>query len=124
MTPTLDTAAIRKRFEQAIIGIRADGTRAVLVETANIQLPMYPTLALAMGKPVWLDIVDGSTYTLEDFPTLIRPGDECEGSNFGEDWTRGIYDGIAGRRGGFSPVFKGNHWYNLIVWVTTVHRMA
>ena len=70
MTPTLDTAAIRRRFEQAIIGIRADGTMAVLVPFAE-------------GCDSVFDLVDGYEHYTEqfsdEFPTLIRPGDKCEG---------------------------------------------
>ena len=94
-TPTLDTAAIRARFDGAVIGIRADGTMAVLIETTNIQLPMYPTLSDGVGKPVWCNIVDGRTHTLDEFPTLIRPGDECEGrDSMGK--IMGIYCGFSG----------------------------
>jgi len=71
MNYTLDTAAIRRRFEQAIIGIRADGTMAVLVPCANSYDNMF------------VDIVAGFGFYYTDdlpisFPTLIRPGDECE----------------------------------------------
>ena len=69
MTPTLDTAAIRRRFEQAIIGIRQDGTMAVLVK-------MY--YRSIFDNVRYFDLVTGYTAEETDFPTLIRPGDRCE----------------------------------------------
>ena len=84
MTPTLDTAAIRRRFEQAIIGIRVDGTMAVLVETIASN---------------WFDIVDGGTYNelmVRDlFTTLIRPGDRCEVMVGEGRWMSAVYRGVA-----------------------------
>lgn len=83
MNYTLDTAAIRRRFEQAIIGIRQDGTMAVLVETIASN---------------WFDIVYGGTYNepmVRDlFTTLIRPGERCEFGFVGDDrqW-KGTYRG-------------------------------
>ena len=75
MNYTLDTAAIRKRFDQAIIGIRQDGTMAVLVPDCNDNS---------------FDLVGGEDYYSEhihhEFPTLIRPGDRCEVSDDNENW--------------------------------------
>jgi hypothetical protein len=88
MNYTLDTAAIRRRFEQAIIGIRQDGTMAVLVPS---------------GNGIYFDLVSG--YRMNDdncyrdfsqFPTLIRPGDRCEFSYVGREnlWDAGTYQGV------------------------------
>ena len=82
---TLDTAAIRKRFEQAIIGIRQDGTMAVLI-------PTYDKRSI--------DLVTGAAYydmPLSDviFPTLIRPGDRVEVSD-GDGNEIAVYRGFTG----------------------------
>lgn len=71
MNPTLDTDAIRKRFSEAIVGIRADGSMAVLVPTVSY-------MGLSGETPAYLNLCDGYSYALSAFPTLIRPGDECE----------------------------------------------
>ncbi len=92
MNPTLDTSAIRARFDGAIIGIRADGTMAVLLPSEIVYGPMP-----------YLDLVTGISYTLpynyakqkfisDTFPTLIRPGDECE-AMIGLAYYRVIYLG-------------------------------
>jgi hypothetical protein len=88
---TLDTAAIRKRFESAIIGIRQDGTMAVLVQSNDNTL---------------FDLVTGRQYgtgygivpAIDAFPTLIRPGDRCVGGD-----SMGT---LAGKFRGFSGVWE------------------
>jgi hypothetical protein len=84
MTPTLDTAAIRKRFEQAIIGIRQDGTMAVLVPLINARC---------------LDLVRGDRYSptrlQSHFVSLIRPGDRVEVSD-GDGYEIAVYRGVTG----------------------------
>ena len=82
-TPTLDTAAIRARFDGAVIGIRADGTMAVL---------------LPMEDGEHFDLISGRSFDgeFETVSTLIRPGDECEAPNGGHDWKRATYRGFSG----------------------------
>ena len=84
MTPTLDTAAIRKRFEQAIIGIRQDGTMAVLVPLINDR---------------HIDLVRGDrcspTRLQSHFVSLIRPGDRVEVSD-GDGYEIAVYRGFTG----------------------------
>jgi hypothetical protein len=89
MNYTLDTAAIRRRFEQAIIGIRQDGTMAVLVQNNDNTL---------------FDLVTGRQYgtgfgivpAIDAFPTLIRPGDRCEVSARGTKWHNRMFLGFSG----------------------------
>lgn len=86
MNYTLDTDAIRKRFAEAIVGIRADGSMAVLVETIASN---------------WFDIVDGGTYNepmVRDlFTALIRPGDRVEARETEEyDWDSATFNGFSG----------------------------
>lgn len=87
MTPTLDTAAIRRRFEQAIIGIRQDGTMAVLVPFAE-------------GCDSVFDLVDGYEHYTEqfsdEFPTLIRPGDgvQVADDTLESEWFDAVYCGV------------------------------
>lgn len=81
MTPTLDTAAIRKRFEAAVIGIRADGTMAVLVPSLN---------------GIYFDLVSGYRYSdLSTFRPVIRAGDRVEVSDdLADDWHPAVFRGI------------------------------
>lgn len=91
MTPTLDTAAIRARFDKAVIGIRADGTMAVLMPGEIVYGPM-PYFDLATGTSYALPYnYAEQKLTSDTFPTLIRPGDECEVSGDGVDWEKGIF---------------------------------
>jgi hypothetical protein len=86
MNYTLETDAIRNRLRKAVIGIREDGTMAVLI-------PTYDKRSI--------DLVTGAAYfdmPLSDviFPTLIRPGDRCEFSYVRREhqWDRGTYRGM------------------------------
>lgn len=86
MNYTLDTDAIRKRFAEAIIGIRADGTMAVLVRTEG-----------AYGSMPYFDLVRGASHLCDEFPTLIRPGDRCEMAiDQYSDWEPVYYMGYRG----------------------------
>lgn len=80
-TPTLDTAAIRARFDGAVIGIREDGTMAVLVRGTSA---------------TFFDLVSGYRYSdLSLFCPVIRPGDECEvRSRPSIEWKRAKYFGF------------------------------
>jgi hypothetical protein len=86
MNYTLDTAAIRRRFEQAIVGIHPDGCMAILLEQAT--------------GDVYMDIVSGgrcAKINLTDvYTALIRPGDRCEFSYVRREhqWDRGTYRGM------------------------------
>ncbi len=92
MNPTLDTDAIRKRFAEAIVGIREDGTMAVLVPG---QYSEYDIIA----SQHYIDLVSGCRYSKHNltnqFPTLIRPGDRCEVDVCG-DWEMATYRGMTG----------------------------
>lgn len=80
---TLDTAAIRRRFEQAIIGIRVDGSMAVLIEGRD---------------GFWFDLVTGRDCTvLSSFKTLIRPGDRVEAQVYPNNgWFSAKFRGFSG----------------------------
>ena len=87
MEYTLDTAAIRRRFEQAIIGIHPDGCMAILLEQAT--------------GDIYIDIVSGgrcAEINLTDvYTTLIRPGDRCECRATDDyDWDGGTFNGFSG----------------------------
>lgn len=104
MNYTLETDAIRNRLRKAVIGIREDGTMAVLI-------PTYDKRSI--------DLVTGAAYfdmPLSDviFPTLIRPGDECECSDNGQEWVRGIYDGCEGWSCNVRPTLRNGNWFYLI----------
>lgn len=114
MNYTLDTDAIRNRLRKAVIGIRADGSMAVLVKTELYETPMYPMYSLGVGKKCLYDMVSGKTYTLDDFPTLIRPGDECECSDNGKSWVRGVYNGCEGWSCNVRPTLRNGNWFYLI----------
>lgn len=88
---TLDTDAIRKRMGGAIVGIRADGTMAVLVKGT---------------AATFFDLVSGENYWQEEmgeFVTLIRPGDRVECKHREDDdteWQPRTYWG-----------YSGDNWY-------------
>lgn len=83
MNYTLDTAAIRKRFNEVVVG-SIDGQIAILI-------------LMASGLD-YFDIVTGCLVdadTLDAYDWLIRPGDRCEVDVCG-DWEMATYRGMTG----------------------------
>lgn len=91
--PMTEADGIKERLSNAIIAVRRDGSKGVLLAVTNIMG------AEGLNKPrVYYDIVSGHMVPSQanDFVQFIRPGDDCEVKNDTGLWMKAVYAGFTG----------------------------